>query len=581
MINFEHSCPRTSDYVNPSSVAEPGYRQGFKKMARKCVFPAAYGNGLYLIAIGLTICIAGFSCLFFGRTDAARPFAFGGGLAVGLVIAYFYCTYMQSKVLFPRGGSMLAPKPAPMVLKIVPALILIGLSVWYVMKGFVIAPSVVAGTVFGLIVIFGYIHSGRNSMLILALILQAVPVFMGYLGYYSADPIMSIMNILPYEGLVTVMLGVFHSQATIMPGAARHDRERLRSYITSGNTKQRFMAASFLCNSLDPELLPEIVSCCLDENEIVAQTAQIALANTWGPKPRELFMPVGAVMANIPPDYQEQYSSQIEARRNTLREKWIEHHKAVEAKIVEIAQEEGSALEGLFEIASGSRILYDKARYVAIEMLGCMRTPRAYATLMTLLQHSSKAVARAAETGFYGADSKAVLYLEKFFVGPTSWVRRRAIRATRSMLDYLLTFSEEEADVAYALLERDIDGLFDIDDTNTFAATISLLQAEDPDDLEILQEYCSNDRPIVKVEAMASLTKLRPDVAPQRVTSAMSDYSAAVRYAAILCAEKLQLPDNGERFARMMQDRNPRVAQLAGQASARFQALSRPASPWL
>lgn len=581
MMKFEQSNARTSDYVNPSSIKEPSYRTIYKKMARRCAFPAGYGNGLFLMAIGLVICIAGFASMFLGRTSPYRAFIFGGGIVLGLIAAYIYCSYMQTAVIFPRGGSMRAPKPAPMILKIVPPLILIGIAAWTTVQGLIIAPMVITGTVIALFIIYGYARSGRNSMLILALIVQAIPMGMGYLGYVSLDPFTSVLTVLPYQGLVTVMLGVFHVQTVVVPGANRHDRERLRSYLASDNPRKRFMAAAFLSNSLDPELLPEIITCCMDNDRTVAYTAQVALGNTWGPKPRELFIPIETMVANLPSEYREQYVQEAEKRCGILREKWAEHHKAVEAKVVEMAQEGGDTLENLFSLAAGTNILYDKARTFAIESLGSMRTPRAYATLMNLLQHRSKKVAKAAIAGFYGADSKAVLYLEKFFAGATSWVRRRAIRATRSMLDYLLTFDEAEADVAYALLENDIDGLFDIDDTCTFAATISLLSADEPEDVEILEGYCENERPLVKIEALASLTKLCPDAAKQRVIGAMSDFSAPVRYAAILCAEKLMLPNNGELFARMLQDRNPRVAQLAGQAAARHQQVMRPRSPWL
>ena len=261
MMNFEQSNLRTSDYVNPFTIKEPEYHASYKKMARRCAFPAGFGNGLYLIAIGMTICLAGFICMLFGQAPGMRAIVFGIGLVVGLAAAYFYCTYMQTKVIFPRGGSMRDPKPAPIVLKIVPALLLIGIAVWTIVQGYVIFPMIVTGTVFALLVIYGYTKSGRNSMLILALILQAIPMGMGYLGYYSFDPFSSILSVLPYQGLVTVMLGVFHAQSSIMPGATRHNRDKLRAFITSDSPKNRFMAASFLSNSLDPELLPEIIVC--------------------------------------------------------------------------------------------------------------------------------------------------------------------------------------------------------------------------------------------------------------------------------------------------------------------------------
>ena len=215
------------------------------------------------------------------------------------------------------------------------------------------------------------------------------------------------------------------------------------------------------------------------------------------------------------------------------------------------------------------------ARITAIEMLGPMRTQRAYATLMTLLQHKDKRVARAAEASFFGADSKAVLYLERFFVAPAAWQRARAIRATRHMLDYLEIFDTGELKVAQALLEPDVDGLLDTPSTNTFAEAISLLPVESQEDVGVLEEYLRNDRPIIRIAALTSLTRQSPDTAHEYVLKALDDPSAAVRYAALLCVENLLPEDVGDLVAQMLYDPHSRVAACANSVMNRLNSFAR------
>ena len=582
MVKFEQCYPRTSSFINPATVNDPEYRRRYKALSRKCVFPAAYGNGIFHIGVGLALCIPGLATMFFASQNTGlRPITIGVGLVIGIVLAYFYCSYVQTRALFPRGGSMpVGMHRVSIGALVIPILAFIAAAVFAWFNANPAFPAIVAATVLALINTVAYAHTAKPFTLVLSFIMQWLPYLLFMAGRVSQDPFNATASTVGYIGLLFVMIGVFSTMGSMGMRPGRYNREQVRSFLTADNPAHRFMALCFLCSNVDANLLPEIAACCRDEDETVAHTAQIAFGNAWGPKPRELYVSVDEMVANVPERYRGQYREQVEAQRRAILERWLKINEIVEQKVVQIAEEDGPALENVYALASGQDVRYPQARIVALEMLGLMRTPRAYATLMNGLQHRSKSVAQAAVNGFFGADSKAVLYLEKFFTGPRAWIRRRAIDGARTMLEYLEVFDQDEAAVARALLEPDIDGLFNSDDTGTFAATITLLPAEERADLDVLEQYCENDRPIVRIAALSTIARQRPDAAAKWIVPSMSHPSAAVRYAAIVCAEQIGLPDRAQQFQRLLHDRNPRVAARAMQALERLQNLVQPQNPW-
>ena len=581
-MNFESNNPRTSSLINPFYVKDREYNAAYKKMATKCTFPAAFDNGLYHVLVGVWICVMGFSGLAM-LTIGNEIISFAIGLVLAFVITYFYGRYMQVKVMFPRGGTMLRSRGnAKTVYWLIPVIFLVGYPIYAIVSGNPLAVEITIGCVYALLGVLAFAKTSRTGLLFLALLLLAIPLLMVYMGFASNDVLNEIVLVSPYEGIVFVMCGIWMQQRAIMPNINRHDRELLKEYLTSGDEKKQFTAASFLCGSVDPVLMPELLDLCQNDNLAVSYTAQVAMGNIWGPKPNELFGQQATDMRNdIPEEYRQQVAEQMEARRKTVHDRWLKHYEIVENTLHEIASENGETQEKLYDLAAGKNVRYTQARVIALEMLGTLRTPRAYSTLMDTLLRKDKKIAIAAMHGFFGADSKSVLYLEKFFVAKSSWIRRRAIRATRYMLDYLAIFDENENAVARALLEPDIDGLFDSEDTTTFAATICLLPGDTEDEIDIIEQYCENSRPLIKVEGLCTLSRLQPERAVNWVLPALNDPSAAVRYAAIKCVAKLRLPQSMDVFRRMSSDTSPRVARLASMNLEKLQAAMRPANPWI
>ena len=573
MATFVDYNPRSCIFVDPLEVKDGRYVSGYKKMALRCAFPAAFQNGIYHMLVGILIVCTVATGLLGNRTNnTTAMLLLVGGFAVGIVLAILYYRFMQLKIVFPRGGCMLPEGEKPKALTWAIALVFfVGFGAYALISNGRLGVPITAGCACALVELVAYIRSGRNSLLYASFFIVAIPVLLVFIHMLdSTNAYQAAVTTLSYEGIVFVIMGSFLTQKATIPGSLRHNRERLREHLSSEDRHKRFLAASFVCTSLDPDLLPEILRCCMDEDPITAYTAQIALGNTWGPKPSNSYVSTEIEFRDdVSEEFRDSYLEQAKSNKESVIGKWRFHYKLIEEKLADIAREDGVSAEALYAIAHGRGVYYENARVVALEMLGSMRTPRAYATLMDMLQHKSKHLATAAATGFFGADSKAVLYLEQFFTGSRSWIRKRAIYATRKLLDYLEMFDEGEAAVAYALLEPDVEGLFGTYDTCTFAATIELLPCYGPEDEEILRAYYSNLRPLIRVEALWTMARAQVEGINQIVLQATHDPSAAVRYTAILCMEKLHMPERLETFHRMTTDGNPRVAELARQAFER------------
>ncbi len=584
MMNFEDNLPRTLNYENPISVTEPSwYPAEYKKMVRKCMFPAGFGNGLFNMMLGIWVCIAGLSCMLVGDVVITPVIPLSLGAIGGLILMIVYGSHMQSRILFPRGGCLpFSTDKAKTSTWLLPLIVYISIAAWSVYAGHPLAVTAVVAVVFGCIELLAYSRCNRSSMILVSALLVLLPIGMAYLGIsYSSDPFTAIVLAIPNAGIVLVICGTWHSQTSVNRIGIGGLRETIAKCLASNESRSKFVGSSFLCMSIDCNLTAQLLQCCHDDDRVVACTAQIALGNIWGPIPREALLPdKPKLIDGVDDERAERFYEQFTRNRDMTVSNWRDHFVRVDKILLDIAKEDGTAAENLYALASGENMLYAPGRVVAVEMLGAMRTPKAYSLLMTLLQHRDKLISDAAIVGFYGAESRAILYLERFFAANHPWQRIRAIKATRCLLDYLAVFDKSDHEIAKALLEPDVDGLLDAEDTNTFAMAISLLPCDSQEDIEVLEEYCANRRPIIRIVAMYSLSKHNPEVAARWVVPALNDHNPAVRYAAVKCIVKMRLTESETYFRRLTDDPDPKVAQAATTAMRKLERASRPTQGW-
>ena len=609
--------PAQDTNTNPT---KPNYNECFKKMVFKCAFPEGFANGLYHTIVGLWICISGFISVTFATNTSQEGTQINlaillAGIIAATAISYCYGKRLQLKAIFPRGASLpSSEKHAPVIYWIIPMLIFIGAPIYGASIDASATTPLIIGSIFALLALVSYAVSNKISLLAVSFVCMLLPSVLCYFNICMSDTVLdTVLTTIPYEGIIFVACGLVLINSSMSRQAKTYDREKIRSLLNSNNTLKKFVALCYLCKKLDPLMLPDLLKISQCEDYMIAFTAQIALGNIWGPKPEKIDALPSELVKKLPQEYIESLESQLESQNQEAQSKWLAHQTFVEKTLEKIANgdvqtpddqencaqnfndfnEKGQTtsvthdtqstnnngsttsttsdsqnlepVEALYALALGQNAHYDIGRLVAIEMLGSLRTPRAYATLMALLQHQNKFIAQAAITGFYGADSSSVLYLEKFFVAKRSWLRYRAINATRNMLYYLVAFDSQDADVAYSLLQDDIVGLLNTGDTSTFASTITLLPARDDQDVRLLEEYFADSRPIIKIQAMRTLACLSPKKALPHVVSALENQHASVRYAAVKCLDILRSPQKAQLYKQMANDVNNRVSALARQ----------------
>ncbi len=164
------------------------------------------------------------------------------------------------------------------------------------------------------------------------------------------------------------------------------------------------------------------------------------------------------------------------------------HQEEVENEARKLPTACKESYERLISLAQGQRVLVKQAQLVAIEILGCVHTPRAYAALMEGLLSEAPEIIHSAETAFYGADPSAMVYLEKFFTNRQAAIRIRAIRATLQLLAFWNRQDSDTADTIHALLEPSLPTLLSDPDNRARALALSLLPIKRPRTLTYLRE---------------------------------------------------------------------------------------------
>ncbi len=603
--------------ARPTQSAKPNYNQCFQKMVLKCAFPAGFANGLYHTIVGLWICVSGFIGVTFATSTSQETTQINlpiliAGIIAATAISYWYGKRLQLKAIFPRGASIPSEKGhAPVICWILPLIIFAGAPIYATSINASNATPLIIGAIFAVLALVSYAASNKISLLAVSFACMLLPSLLCYFNICMSDTVLdTVLTTIPYEGIIFVACGLILMNSSMSSRVKSYDRKAISSFLNSENSLKKFAALCYLCKKLDPLMLPDLLKFSQSDDYMIAFTAQIALGNIWGPKPEKIDALPSELAQKLPEDYIKNLEGQLELQNQEARSKWIAHQTYVEKELEKIAsgncqsdneqvsctQEYGEGdqnansneqtsnqcnnstqniepVEALYALALGHNVHYDIGRLVAIEMLGSLRTPRAYATLMGLLQHQNKYIAQAAIAGFYGADSSSVLYLEKFFVAKRSWLRNRAIAATRNMLYYLVAFDPQDADVAYSLLQDDIDALLNTDDVITFASTLTLLPAQDDQDIRILEGYLASPRPIVKIQAMRTLAYLAPTKALSHVVSALENQHAAVRYAALKCLDILQSPKKVQLYRQMTNDKNNKISSLARQRLAMLESF--------
>ena len=175
-IDYAQVNPRVGGFVNPFKLEDPEYRAAYTKLARSCMYPAGYDNGLFNTVVGIVVCVTGIVCYTAGDHASLRYISLGVGIVVGIILGLIYGRFMQTKMLFPRGAcAMLAEPEKSKFLLVGPPIAYIAIPVVFYFLGNPAWQYLTLGALCALIEQFAFYKSGRRLLVVTALLLFMVP----------------------------------------------------------------------------------------------------------------------------------------------------------------------------------------------------------------------------------------------------------------------------------------------------------------------------------------------------------------------------------------------------------------------
>ena len=540
MIDFQICNPRTSHFVPPKTGMDGSLLADYNKLAARSAFPACYQNGLLHTSFGLFSVIAGAACSLSRYFTAGAGIAFNpliviAGIVVAAILALLFGYIMQVKVFISRNLCFFSnDNPAPLIRVIVPFVAYAAVVVFCIVDGSNYSIIAAMGCGYALIALFTYYKCGRTGLFTLSLLAFVIPTAFARFGFLPFPDLLGNAGLaMLLNGVLFTSCGTMFLQIALQGLVQAGQREKLHEFLTSGEKRKKFLALSYLCTQLDSRVLSDVLELVYDEEPVIAYIAQVALSDAWGPEVEKNYVPAEINWTSeVVREARVRHSEQVQ---DALIKRWMKHYSLVEGNMRELVNESRQGLENLIRMAYGD-VVYAPAQFIALELLGCTQTPEGFKALLRCLLASDSKVAKSAITGFYGAGIDAIPYLTQLFDAPRAWIRRRAIYATRSLLDHLRRFRNADVTVVYEMLKEATDKLMQADDTGTFAAAIQLLPLENEEEIEVIEAYCANDRPLIAIEAMRALSEPHPDRAKRWIYDALFDSLPSIRYAAVkLC----------------------------------------------
>ena len=576
MLDFQTCNPRTPHFV-PAKTGMDGNLLGqFNKLAARCAFPSCYQNGLLHTAFGLFSVISGAACSlskFFtaGVGISFNPVIIIAGIIAAAILSFLFAYVMQIKIFVPRNLCFYSNDGSPPLVRvIVPFVAYVAVAIFCIVDGSNYSIIAALGCGYALLALFTYYKCGRSGLFTLSLLVFVIPTAAGRFGF------LPFPDLLGNAGLAMLVNGVIFTTCgttflNIAINGFNHTmmREKLHEYLTSGDKRKKFLAVTYLCTQLDSRVLGDVLDIVYDEEPVIAYIAQVAISDAWGPEVEKNYVP-GEInwTSEVVREARVRHSEQVQEE---LVKRWMKHFTLVEGNMRELANESEQRLKNLIRMGLGD-VVYKPAQYIALELMGCTQTPQAYSALMRCLLASDHKVVKSAIVGFYGAGVDAIPYLEKFYVANRAWIRRRAIYATRSLLSYLRRFRNIDVSLAYEMLSDGLDTLMHADDTGTFAAAIQLLPLETEDEIQIVEAYCANDRPLICIEAMCALLEPHPDRAKRWIYDALFDSLPSVRYAAVKLCVALGTKEASIEICKIVKDeKDPLVREVLVHALETFE----------
>ncbi len=548
------------------------------------------------ITLGLWAIVVGIVCMAFPIDSVSSVL---GWLLLGasLVVLVVVPIALRSRVVLPSGVCLSArPRQAPLSgLLTASALLYGGVAIYAMHYVTTYQPTIVVASCAALAATGAYALSGCTRHFLLAAWLQVMIPFVfekatafvasgvfGAQAIYGSSGIVGILGLgeaLPFAlsiisvGVAVLLCGVVAFTSgligRVVARAEKDEAIRLIGLLAGDDGQMRFLSVVYLVRNPEPATVIQLLRTSDDENIAIARTARLALTQVWGPTADEMldwYLGRSNLRGKTPIEFTTgEWHLIDQERRRFEKNEDDRRHAVVQAFITQSADAPALSerLIGLTNLAGSERPI----ACAAAELLGSTRQASAYRRLVELIVTSDgdREMARAATNGFTGANSEAVSHLLPLYGDRREWVRVCGIDALLGLIETLSGFDSREVAHARELARTEVFSLVADSHAVTRGLSQRLLEGYGADAVPVLERNCHDAAPLVRAQALITLTHVDETVAAPFVYDALIDPRAHVRGAAIYCAEELRLFRAVDRVAVLVNDPSAAVAALANQ----------------
>lgn len=494
----DSSNQRTSNLAQPYPTADAKLDRRYRALGARSTRPFGWYTGSMLFSAGIGIMVY---ALLFDLSDylpLSPLVSVASAVVLGIVAAVGADDIVRLHYIMPRGICFLAHRANPYspLSWVLPLACFLALAVLGMLQASASGLLLAMSCLIALVPLVSFKRCGEGGFLVCSIALFVAPTLCSMVGFYDQTSLSTLAGeVLLTESIIVTVFGIERARSLYARSEDDIDFDRLDACLHSDDPAQRLLACVFCTGFIDPKLMGPLLERTRDEDRAVAYAAQTAFSNMWGPNTEELmnasvgFGRSARSEGDLPDDLQQI----LDDERADLLDVKMMHQEEVESEARQLPKDQEKGYACLCALATDEHPLVPQARIVALEVLGCVRSPRAYAIALSTLLSDDPQVERAAETAFYGADPSAVIYLEQLFANGKAAIRRNAIRAACQLIAFWNDRDSARSETIHLLLEPSVDKLLSDPDTEIRALSLSLLPLSQPRTLAYLRSLRTSE----------------------------------------------------------------------------------------
>lgn len=505
---------RTSRLARPYPTSDAALDRRYLRLGAHGARPYAWYTGTILFSLGIALMVFAMLYDLYNYLPITPMASIALATALGIGAGFLSEFLVNALAVMPRGLCFIksANGKSSFLSWAFPTSCYLAIAVLGWLADSSTSSVLIMDAAFALLLMVPYQRYGDPAFLICSIALFVGPVLLVLTGLITIETLgATVGQVLLTESIILAIFGIHRARNIYAHSVDDIDFDRVKTMLDADNPTQRLLATVFCTGFIDPHLMGPLLVHTRDEERVVAYEAQVAFSNMWGPTTDDMLAYYDRSMERLDDDMDDDLREMFEEEREDVIDEKRVHQEEVEEEARKLPAEQAEGFDALCALAQGERVIVPQARLVAIEVLGCVQSPRAYAIALQTLTSDDPDVAHSGEVAFYGADPSAIVYLERLFASGKAAFRSHAVRAAAQLLAFWNSRDPERCETARALLEPSLDKLLSDPDLDTRAHALSLLPPRQPRTLAYLRRLSESEPEgsPVRAEAVRLLGRVR------------------------------------------------------------------------